>query len=1591
MVCATACADDHLGVALSGPYPDRAAAGWAAVVHQVTAEATWTTADHDGLAQALADVSRMLAARADMTDAQVAALTGHLVGLLRRPHLPIPLQTSVMARLVVLLRRYRSCNMIGHIDADLLYKLLADVHLSAGVRQLPAASPKLLRAHREHLQKLVAKAKRFFAPDTPSKLQDILWKHSSSPHNTSYYVEIAVLHLFMPVVESHLGWIPELMTRLSRTDPNSATTSFALSLLSRVAKALPATDLSAYIQLLFQLYLHQLPLTIAGVANPNKSQASQNVYPSELHWLLPSHGSSRYLAKLAVYCIGQGQTISNLRQLFHTTATFFHPSNGGPWTDTLADLLFFTAQYFVRRYWTLQRSASPVPEETVSSFLDIVLPVAMSAIYSRSPKMSYCAQAALRHLSYVAPQRIFPPILDEMSSNLTNPSHAARTLSSLSLMASVSHPLFHRTINPSGATVLLDLLWGVLEHIDAVNFLKSAATMSFIGTIFYNVALLSGASCMTDDDEDARHASLAFPEWALAFLEKICEALRHADTLEKGQKQDQGVARMVFRMMRPFFCNLSADTHRSCCEFLLAFLTSHSQIPARKYFGVILRVASLGHSKQLLDIVATPIIHRLAGDGSNAAESLSIFSDGEAEWQLYLLSNAVRFAGGDALLAQIKPIGALVDAATLHESKTMRKVGRKLLRNTLRALTETYPTEFRPFGPKRWRDPAWAHWQSWGTFVNDVEDDLSVEWHCPSKAEVEAASCLASVVLERSRPLLSASSHPNLEDTLGQLMNVRAVLEGTSAVAGDFEGTASSAFHFGDIIRISGVSLRTWLTRSIIFVSRTLTTGDNSEAFKPEIWTVFLSVCDGLFNVVEASSESVESLTTTNKSAISSQREYASGHKCSSRALLVEQALCRYLQLARLARSRLSLTADVVELVDHSSDKAVLGASEAMRQSRLAKGIASSWDSWRLLAIALSDSGHHKDDLVQAELIALFTVTVDQMHTLPVDVSPLIGDLLCIVKTPGLHWRCELTAARFLHSLIRLPNPDLRIIEFFTKAVQSDFVPLRRIALSALTLMADGKPNFGLPMEHPAPSDLELASATRTTFYDRNDSGWEPESTCIAYSSASPDVVKPCLDLSSFSLDVLVKSLEEDHHKLSSAKGETGAGHVIARTVPDFTQSRLCWPRTALGSVHDLLSIEHIMLVSGLGPSAAPRLVSIARSLLDRDQQAHNFRDGHVTAAEIFAGCAQYHPEGVSDLLLAGIDHCTPDLVKDWSSAIRFAVTDVDPLRVMWLVDLVVDQALGSRISAIHLASAPYQKPSLPTDMGESGPVRQSIHSGSSRPTNMSDILDRQLSTAKHDNSEINSLETMLTWATFTVANCEACYAADIIIKQVPAIISSCHHPNPETAALAKHCLAGVSWLQYSVESFDAMVQACTVLCSHTSWHVRSTALSIMRTLAVRHTFFLDASRVTSLSTLFEKALADERIECREIASQNVTGLMSCSAEFISIDKISRRFMKSAKTSAKDSGSLLQRHAGVLGLAALIRSEPYGVPEWLPGVLAFCAPYIHDPAPIGPLMRKVFGDFMRTHQDTWHVDQEKFNEDELTAVKEAVIAPSYFA
>ena len=42
----------------------------------------------------------------------------------------------------------------------------------------------------------------------------------------------------------------------------------------------------------------------------------------------------------------------------------------------------------------------------------------------------------------------------------------------------------------------------------------------------------------------------------------------------------------------------------------------------------------------------------------------------------------------------------------------------------------------------------------------------------------------------------------------------------------------------------------------------------------------------------------------------------------------------------------------------------------------------------------------------------------------------------------------------------------------------------------------------------------------------------------------------------------------------------------------------------------------------------------------------------------------------------------------------------------------------------------------------------------------------------------------------------------------------------------------------------------------------------------------------------------------------------------------------------------MRRHAGVLGLAALVEACPYSVPDWLPDILDEFALHLHDPTPI---------------------------------------------
>lgn len=93
----------------------------------------------------------------------------------------------------------------------------------------------------------------------------------------------------------------------------------------------------------------------------------------------------------------------------------------------------------------------------------------------------------------------------------------------------------------------------------------------------------------------------------------------------------------------------------------------------------------------------------------------------------------------------------------------------------------------------------------------------------------------------------------------------------------------------------------------------------------------------------------------------------------------------------------------------------------------------------------------------------------------------------------------------------------------------------------------------------------------------------------------------------------------------------------------------------------------------------------------------------------------------------------------------------------------------------------------------------------------------------------------------------------------------------------------------------------------------------------------------------------------------------------------------------KTDDQLARRHGLVVRGCAIVMAEPYGVSPHLPPLLSALSRYVSDRFPIAPLVRSTFSDFRRTHGDSWALDRQAFTDEQLDAIGELLVAPSYYA
>lgn len=82
---------------------------------------------------------------------------------------------------------------------------------------------------------------------------------------------------------------------------------------------------------------------------------------------------------------------------------------------------------------------------------------------------------------------------------------------------------------------------------------------------------------------------------------------------------------------------------------------------------------------------------------------------------------------------------------------------------------------------------------------------------------------------------------------------------------------------------------------------------------------------------------------------------------------------------------------------------------------------------------------------------------------------------------------------------------------------------------------------------------------------------------------------------------------------------------------------------------------------------------------------------------------------------------------------------------------------------------------------------------------------------------------------------------------------------------------------------------------------------------------------------------------CTQFCIQGFTSLSQEHFEVLSKNTVKKRKLQSNSLPLE---ALIKRHAGVLGLSALVEAYPYDVPDFMPQVLMDLSNHVNDPQPI---------------------------------------------
>lgn len=401
-----------------------------------------------------------------------------------------------------------------------------------------------LKRNPKTLNKLCAFAQPYFDPEeVPAMLEEFL-PHFTMSFVESAFVVVGLLNLMVPTIPApkerqdltqtkmlptyfHL-W--SLMNRSRNVD-----VSF-LDIFSRMAReSLPVAHVefgefgiysAEQSTLIFTAILRLLEIPVGQSTSPYSPLVD---LAAGMGMLLErdsrKHPVSHHIARwivmsLSPACLDAETSILTLTEsLIQAIETFFHPSNSGSWTRTLAQLVFYLADFFVMRWNKEQNGESTTPQERRLTpelrkrFVLCLREVTFMGIYAKSGTAMSYSLSTLQALAYLEPDLILPGALQRIYPSLQGLVEVHRTISSLRSLQALARTIIRTKGYRCHITSLLGF---ALPGIDANDLEKTLYTLSFFQNVCYNIPFEDLSKGR--DDVDGNYLAV---QWISGEMEKM--------------------------------------------------------------------------------------------------------------------------------------------------------------------------------------------------------------------------------------------------------------------------------------------------------------------------------------------------------------------------------------------------------------------------------------------------------------------------------------------------------------------------------------------------------------------------------------------------------------------------------------------------------------------------------------------------------------------------------------------------------------------------------------------------------------------------------------------------------------------------------------------------------------------------------------------------------------------------------------------------------------------------------------------------------------------------------------------------------------